>query len=32
MTGAIFNLVLGVLFALCAWALIQASAFFAARR
>jgi len=32
MTGAIFNLVLGVLFALSAWALIQATAFFAARR
>lgn len=32
MTGAILNLVLGVMFALSAWALIQASAFFAARR
>jgi hypothetical protein len=32
MTGAILNLALGVLFALSAWALIQASAFFAARR
>jgi hypothetical protein len=32
MTGSVFTLVLGVLFALCAWALIQASAYFAARR
>ncbi|MEP7378567.1 MAG: hypothetical protein ABI725_03295 [Chloroflexota bacterium] len=32
MTGAVLNLVLGVLFALTAWTLIKASAFFAARR
>src|SRR5688572_9246043 len=32
MTSAILNLVLGVLFALSAWVLIQATAFFSARR
>ncbi|MEP7360879.1 MAG: hypothetical protein ABI744_04795 [Chloroflexota bacterium] len=32
MTGGVVTLVLGVLYALSAWALIKASAFFAARR